>query len=103
MTILRMDVVMGMSTLPFFSKGHGRIVAALSDCSPYDHGSMRPQWELFESVWKDVMEYLRSNFAELGEHQWAYCNLQMNEIREMIESNAAHYGIALSITARHAR
>jgi len=87
MTILRMDVVMGMSTLLFFSQGESRIVASLKERSAYEHGSMKPQWELFESVWTDVTEYLGCNFPELDKwQQWNYCNLQMSKLREMMSS-----------------
>jgi hypothetical protein len=98
---LRMDVLAGMSTLPFFSQGESHILRALERCSPFEHGGMEQQWGLFDSEWNTVMGYLRSSFAELGElDQWIYCNLQMKKLREMIKANKGEYDYSRSIAAR---
>lgn len=100
---LRMDVLAGMNTVPFFSQGESYILASLEQCSPFEYGGMERQWELFANVWSDVMEYLRSSFPTLGkEERWIYCQLRVSRLREMIEMNERGYECYCSIVARHA-
>jgi hypothetical protein len=99
---LRMDVLVGMNTLPFFSQGESHIEASLERCSRFDRGGIQQQWELFVAVSKDVMEYLRFSFAALGEREHRiYCELQMSALREKIERNERGFEHYCSLVARH--
>lgn len=99
---LRMDVLVGMNTLPFFSQGDSHIEASLERYSRFDRGGLQQQWELFFAVSKDVLEYLRFSFAALGEREHRiYCELQMNALRERIEGNECVFEYYRSLVARY--
>lgn len=100
---LRMDVLAGLDTVLFFSFGERYIMESLEQRSPFDHDGMKLQWELFESVWNDVMEYLRFSFPALRERERGiYCQLRMCKLREMIEANERCYECYCSVVERHA-
>jgi hypothetical protein len=100
--VFRMDVLMGMSRLPFFSQGESQILAALERRSPYRHGGVMQQWALYEGVWKDVMEYLRSNYVTLSERdRWRCCQLRTSKLREMIQANEREYECYRALVTLH--
>ena len=96
----RMDVIAGMNTVLPFSRGESYTLAELERRSPNHHGGMKPQLEFFDGAWRDVMDYLRSNFGALGELEHrGYCRLQTDALREKIERNEQGYRECLRLAA----
>jgi hypothetical protein len=98
---LRMNVLAGMDALPFFSYGESYLLEALKRRSPFDHGGMKPQWDLFDSVWDGVTGYLISSFPTLErDERRIYCQLRTSKLREMIEANERGCEFTIALTKR---
>lgn len=90
------------SAFPIFSDGERQIDEFLEQY-PFDRDGVRQQWEMFDRLSRNVMEFLRDRFPALGElNRSICCDLQMCQLREKIERNEREHECYFSIVNRHA-
>jgi hypothetical protein len=86
---------------PLFSYGERHIDEFL-ERYPFDRDGVKEQWEMFDRLSGNVMEFLRERFPECGERNHSiYCELQMCQLRDKIEANERKYECYRSIKARY--
>jgi hypothetical protein len=101
--ILLTDVLESINrAFQIFSYGERHIDEFLERYS-FDRDGITRQWEMFDSLSRNIMEFLRDKYPALGEHNHSICcELQMCQLREKIERNEREYECYRSILARHA-
>ena len=101
--ILLTDVLAEInSAFSLFSYGERHIDEFL-ERYPFDRDGVTQQWEMFDRLSRNVMEFLRERFPALGELNHSICcELQMCQLREKIERNEREYECYHSIMAQYA-
>jgi hypothetical protein len=70
---------------------------------PFDRDRVTQQWEMFDALNKNFMDFLRERFPALWERNRSICcELQMYQLREKIEWNERKYECYCSIVERRA-
>jgi hypothetical protein len=89
------------SAFPLFSYGERHIDEFL-ERYPFERDGVTQQWEMFDRLSRNVMEFLRDRFPALGKRNHSICcELQMCQLREKIERNEREYECYRSIMARY--
>lgn len=89
------------SSFPLFSYGERHIDEFLETYS-FDGDGIAQQWEMFDRLSNNVMEFLRCRFPELGERNHSICReLQMCLLQEKIERTERTHDCYRSIMARY--
>jgi hypothetical protein len=101
--VLLTDVLESINgAFPLFSHGERHIDEFL-ERYPFDGDGVTQQWEMFDRLSSNVMEFLRGRFPALGERNRSICcELQMCQLREKIERNEREDECYRSIRARYA-
>jgi len=101
--ILLKDVLKDINgAFPIFMYGERHIDEFL-ERYPFDQDGVTQQWEMFDRLSRNVMEFLRVRFPTLGDRNRSLCrDLQMCHLREKIERNEREYECYRSIVAPHA-
>jgi hypothetical protein len=99
--ILLADVLEDINgAFPLFSYGERHINEFLEKYS-FDRDGIKQQWEMFDYLSSNVMEFLSDRFPTLGERSRSICcDLQMCQFREKIERNVRKYECYRSIVER---
>jgi len=88
--------------IPIFSHGE-RHIDELLEWFPFDRDGIARQWEMFDSLSRNVMEFLRDRFPTLAElNDSICCDLQLCQLQEKIERNEREYECYRSIVAGYA-
>lgn len=91
------------NAFPIFSGGQKHI-DEFFDRYPHDQNGIRQRWEVYDSLSKNVFEFLRERFPYLrnGAHA-ALCDLQMCSIKDTIERTERWYRCCQSIVDSETR
>jgi hypothetical protein len=85
---------------PVFSYGERHIDEILERYS-FNQDGLTQQWEMFDLLSRNVMEFLRDRFPALGERNRSICcERQMCQLREKIERNERECECYNSIVTR---
>lgn len=101
--VLLTDVLDSINgAFPLFFYGERHIDEFLERYS-FDQDGITQQWEMFDFLSRNVIEFLRGRFPALGELNHSICcELQMCQLREKIERNERKFECYLSIMAQSA-
>jgi hypothetical protein len=85
-----------------FAFGEAHMIGFL-ERYPSDRDGIEQQWEMFDRLSKNIMEFLRVRWAALGERNHRICcEYQMGQLREKIKRNEGEYEHYRSIMAQFA-
>jgi hypothetical protein len=88
---------------PLFSYGE-RYAEEFLDRYSFDREGVRQRWEVFDRLWRNVQEFLRTEFPGLREiDRMSLCELQMYLLRDKIERIEREYECYRSIIEQHPR
>ena len=89
--------------LPLFSYGERHIEEFLNGYS-FDRDGVRQRWEMFDRLWGNVQDFLKSEFPGLREiDRRSICELQMYPLRDKIARIEREYECYRSIVEQHPR
>jgi hypothetical protein len=98
----RLDVTNSINcAFPIFSHGECHIDEFLNRYS-FDQDGIRQQWEMYNRLSSNVLEFLRARFPKLEDNvRSAICELQMSKIQDKIREIENKYQCECSIVNRY--